>query len=194
MVGGVGGGGRRSKVSGGNDLWMEQLHPSGPIRNSRVAPSLELAIIPLTFALWPGPPLGMAEDCNKRGGRVIGDQGDLSCAEVEIVKRLRRAGWEAAWFQAFKCGRRRWTPYIADVVELPPAVQRVQRHAGASGGHPDVIAWRAERVVAIESKGPADRLKAPQIQWFGRAREVGMRREDMAVVEWRAAPASRTAG
>ena len=42
------------------------------------------------------PALSMAEDCNKRGGRLTGDAGELSCAEVEIVKRLRAAGWEAA--------------------------------------------------------------------------------------------------
>lgn len=170
------------------DAWIEHLRPSGAIVTRHVAFDLELAVIPLTFGLRPGPPLGMAEDCNKRGGRVIGDQDELSCAEVEIVKRLRRAGWEAAWFQAFKCGRRRWSAYIADAVDLPPAVQHVQRHAGGSAGHPDVIAWRGERVVAIESKGPGDRLKDSQIQWFARARDIGVRLDDMAVVEWRVTP------
>ncbi len=51
------------------DAWIEHLRPSGAIVTRRVAADLDLAVIPLTFALWPGPPLGMAEDCNKRGGR-----------------------------------------------------------------------------------------------------------------------------
>ena len=127
----------------------------------------------------------MAEDCNKRGGRVIGEADDLSCAEVEIVRRLRAAGWDAAWFQAWRCGRKRWGQYIRDQSELPSVVQRIQRDAGAAGGHPDVIAWHGDRVLAIESKSPTDRLKDSQIEWFRRARSVGIAPSDTALVEWR---------
>ncbi|MHB1235882.1 MAG: VRR-NUC domain-containing protein, partial [Microbacteriaceae bacterium] len=58
--------------------------------------------------------------------------------------------------------------------------------AGAAGGHPDVIGWRGERVIAIESKSPGDQLKPSQIEWFTRAMEFGLRPEDIGVVEWRA--------
>jgi Holliday junction resolvase len=126
----------------------------------------------------------MSEDCNTRGGRVVGDVGDLSCAEVEIVKRLRTAGWNAAWVQSFKCGRRTWGGYIADLVNLPPVVRGIQAVAGSAGGHPDVLAWSGDRVVAIESKGPTDRLKESQIEWFRRAIASGVASNDIGVVQW----------
>ena len=174
-----------SQASQASDDWAAGLSPSGEIRVRSVAPELDLVAIPLLFERWDGPELGMREDCNKRGGRVVGDLGELSCAEVEIVKRLRRIGWDAAWVQAFKCGRRRWSAYIRDIPDFPDAVRRIQAAAGSAGGHPDVIAWKGDHVVAIESKGPGDQLKVSQIEWFQRARQAGMAPGDLAVVEWR---------
>jgi hypothetical protein len=167
------------------DDWAADLSPSGEVRVRSVAPGLDLVVIPLLFDRWDGPQLGMRDDCNKRGGRVAGDVGELSCAEVEIVKRLRGIGWDAAWVQAFKCGRLRWSAYIRDVPDFPDAVRRIQAAAGSGGGHPDVIAWKGDRVVAIESKGPGDQLRASQIEWFQRARRAGMAPGDLAMVEWR---------
>jgi hypothetical protein len=167
------------------DDWIAALMPAGDIQSRVVGDGLELRVIPLLFDLWQGPQLHMQDDCRKRGGRVIGDRGELSCAEVEIVKRLRSAGWDAAWFQSFKCGRRSWSAYIRDEPDLPAVVRRVQLHAGAAGGHPDVIGWLGDRVLAIESKSRNDRLKPSQIEWFRRARAVGVAPDDLAVVEWR---------
>lgn len=118
-----------------------------------------LRVIPLEFELWQGPRLSMAEDCNKRGGRVVGDLGELSCAEVEVVKRLRAADWGAAWFQAWKCGRKSWGHYIAELADLPEAVRAIQRIAGEAGGHPDVLGWTGDRVIALESKGTVRRAE-----------------------------------
>jgi hypothetical protein len=165
--------------------WTVGLHPMGEIHRRSVASGLDLLVIPILLDLWQGPKLHMQEDCNKRGGRVVGDEGELSCAEVEIVKRLRRVGWDAAWVQAFKCGRRRWSAYIQDVPDFPDAVGRVQAGAGSARGHPDVLAWKGDRVVAIESKGPGDRLKPSQIEWFLRALKAGVAPRDVAMVEWR---------
>lgn len=165
--------------------WVQALNPSGGVVQRRVADDVEVRVIPLEFALWDGPHLSMAEDCNKRGGRVIGDAGELSCAEVEIVKRLRSAGWGAVWVQAWPCGRRSWGAYIARLADLPDAARSIQAIAGSAGGHPDVLAWKGDRVVAIESKGPTDALKQSQIEWFARALTAGVRSDDIGVVEWR---------
>lgn len=165
--------------------WTVGLLPAGEIHPRSVAPGLDLLVIPILLDLWQGPKLHMEDDCNKRGGRVVGDEGELSCAEVEIVKRLRRAGWDAAWVQAFKCGRRRWSAYIQDVPDFPDAVCRIQAEAGSAGGHPDVLSWKGDRVVAIESKGPGDQLKPSQIEWFLRALKAGVAPRDVAMVEWR---------
>lgn len=165
--------------------WTGALDAFGPVTTRVVDVGVKLLVVPLRFELWQGPKLTMAEDCNKRGGRVVGDQGELSCAEVEIVKRLRVAGWGAAWVQSFKCGRKSWGSFIADLADLPDAVRAIQRVAGEAGGHPDVLAWRGNRVIALESKGPSDSLKASQIAWFARAVEAGIQSGDIGVVEWR---------
>jgi hypothetical protein len=153
-----------------------------------IAHDVEVAVVHLNFNLWPGPPLGMGEDCNKRGGRVVGDAGEMSCAEVEIVKRLRRAEWDAWWVQAFPCGRARWTSFIGDVTRLTAAIRDVQLVAGAGRGHPDVIASRQRRVIAIECKSRGDRLRPGQIEWFTRALAAGIRPGDVGVVEWTPTP------
>ena len=174
--------------------WIAALRPVGQVGRRRISETVDLTVVPLRFSLWPGPPLGMREDCNKRGGRVIGDAGDLSCAEVEIVKRLRAGGWDAWWVQAFRCGRARWHAFISDGAELSDAVRHLQATAGSGVGHPDVIAWRDDRVVAIESKGPGDALRPSQIEWFSRALEAGILPSDIGVVEWRVDVAPRTFG
>ena len=167
--------------------WVRALDPVREPRRKSLSAGAELVVVPLEFELWDGPRLTMAEDCNKRGGRVVGDRGELSCAEVEIVKRLRASGWQAAWIQSFKCGRLTWGDYIADARDLPDAVRAIQAVAGSAGGHPDVLAWKDDRVVAIESKGPGDALKPSRIEWFGRALGAGVGVGDIGVVEWRPA-------
>ena len=165
--------------------WVRALNPVREPSRRKVGDDVELVVVPLTFELWQGPRLTMAEDCNKRGGRVVGDRGELSCAEVEIVKRLRSAGWRSAWVQSWRCGRRTWGDYIADLKDLPKAVRDLQAAAGSAGGHPDVLAWSEDRVVAIESKGVGDTLKASQVLWFARALEAGVQPGAIGLVEWR---------
>src|SRR4051794_37217309 len=123
-------------------------------------------VIRMQFTPWSGPPLGMAEDCNKRRGRVIGRDGDLSCAEVETVRRLRGGGWDAGWFNTFGCGRRRWGEYMVSESAFPHAareiVRAVRASLGARGGVPDVVVWSRQEVGFVECKGPGDRLERQQ--------------------------------
>ncbi len=116
--------------------WIDPLFPVHEVASRPIGPTLALKVVSLTFDLWDGPRLHMQEDCNKRGGRVVGDQGELSCAEVEIVKRLRRAGWEAGWFQAFRCGRRRWSAYVSEAHQLPDVVRAFSARLARKAGTP----------------------------------------------------------
>ena len=170
-----------------NRDWASALHPLGSVATRHLAGPVSVRVVPLTLVSWSGPGVTMAEDCNKRGGRIAGDRGELSCAEVEIVKRLRAAGWEAAWVQAFRCGRQTWARYIRDWPDFPATVLRIPGEAGHQGGHPDVIAWLGQRVIAIESKGPGDALKPSQVEWFAKALRAGIAPGDIGLVEWRAA-------
>jgi hypothetical protein len=127
----------------------------------------------------------MDEDCNKRGGRVIGDLGELSCAEVEIVKCLRRAGWDAAWISPFKCGERRWGWYRRRSTALPDPVRDIERQLGlADAGRPDVTAWTGQRVLYLESKGPGDALKPKQVHWISAVSLAAIPGVEIGLVEW----------
>jgi hypothetical protein len=168
------------------DGWLAALHPVGPISYRQLGSTeANVPVVPLSFAPWIGPPLGMADDCNKRGGRIIGDASELSCAEVEIVKRLREAGWEAAWVSAFRCGERRWSSYRLAPTALPHWVRDFEARVGLTeSGRPDVVAWAEDRVLYVESKGPADALKATQIAWMSIAVSAELTPATVAIVSW----------
>ncbi len=127
--------------------WLAARRPTRPVSRRPLGQGLDVAVEALTFEPWSGPPLGMAEDCNKRGGRIVGDAGELGCAEVEIGKRLRRAAWDAAWVSAFKCGERRWRPYRSMAMALPDEVRDLEGRLGL-GWRPDVVAWTQDRILS----------------------------------------------
>lgn len=132
-------------------------------------------MLELRLAPWTGPrPDSLPGDCRKRGGLVIGAAGEMSCTEVDVVRRLRAAGWEAGWVQGFPCGRPRWSRWIWQ--ELPAPVDavnhRVQEALGGRGpsrsGHPDVAAMAGGRPVYVECK-VADEPTATQARWLAAA-------------------------
>lgn len=132
----------------------------------------------------------MAEDCNKRGGRVVGSEGELSCAEVEIAKRLHAQDWEGGWFNSFGgCGRGRWGEYMIGRNDLPAGaaklIDAVRAKLARSGGVPDVIAWRRRDIVYVESKGPSDSI-GKQAEWLATALELGLDPAHFALVRWMA--------
>jgi hypothetical protein len=150
-----------------------------------------------TFSPWPGlEPSSHEDNCRKGRGLVTGERGDLSCAEVEIARRFRRAGWNAGWLAT--CGRRNdaWREVMyavrapassvlaVPVPLLPARVAGVLARHGTSG-YPDVVAWRTERhPVFVELKGPGDSGTA-QARWVEaavRAGTIGL--EDFLLVSW----------
>ncbi len=179
---------RAAEVDIGSD-WLEALAPDAPVSSHPLSNGNAIPVVRMEFIPWSGPPLGMAEDCNKRGGRVTGKADDLSCAEVEIVRRLRRAGWDAYWVSAFRCGERRWGAYRLAPNTLPAQVRDLEARVGVGdNGRPDVVAWTGQRVLYLESKGPGDRLKPGQIAWMTAMLGPGRGTAHVAIVSWTFAP------
>src|SRR5215218_10439696 len=120
---------RAAEVDIGSE-WLEALAPDAPVSSHPLPNGNAIPVVRMEFIPWPGPPLGMAEDCNKREGRVTGEADDLSCAEVEIVRRLRRAGWDASWVSAFRCGEGPWGTYRLASSMLPDQVRDLEARVG----------------------------------------------------------------
>ena len=174
--------------AGGPPAWIRALEPDAITVEPSSAGGDPTWVASLSFELWSGPPLGMAEDCNKRGGRVVGSLGELSCAEVEIAKRLQVHRWDGGWFNTFGgCGRRRWGDFMIGRNDILPAtsrlIERVRAELGAAGGVPDVIAWRRKEIIYIESKGPGDNTNK-QREWLAAALRLGLDPRSFALVRW----------
>ena len=132
-------------------------------------------VVELALAPWAGArPDSLTDDCRKRGGLVTGATGEMSCTEVEVVRRLRAAGWEAGWVQGFPCGRARWDRWIWQ--ELPTRVEAINRRvqeslggrATSRSGHPDVAAMVGDRLLYVECK-VGDEPTATQARWLAAA-------------------------
>ena len=137
-------------------------------------------LLEIPLAAWTGGRTDLlADDCRKRGGLIVGTDGQMSCTEVEVVRRLRAAGWEAGWVQGFACGRARWSRWIWQ--ELPPRIgdanRRVQEalggRASSRSGHPDVAAIAGDHLVYLECK-VGDEPTATQARWLAAAVEHGV--------------------
>jgi len=136
----------------------------------------------------------------KRRNVVADEHGDLSLAEVEIVKRLRQAGWEAAWLDSFGRAPQRWRSWtmtlddLADQVRSRLAlIESAPANAGrAAAGRPDVAAWRGRDVVFLELKRPGDRLAPSQRDWAERALSISP--DAYAVIDWGHSTAGSGAG
>ena len=135
-------------------------------------------------ARWTDSRLDAQETWRKRPLAKGRDSGcPYSCGEVELAARLRGAGFEAFWvsewagFPHVDC----WRPFCVKRPELRtrlPEVwefdQRLRSRAtsasnglGKSGGHADIVAWRAGEggFVFLEFKGPGDTIRAKQDTW-----------------------------
>jgi len=158
---------------------------------------LRVWVAETTFPAWPvAEARDLSLNCQK-GPNLINHRGVLSCAEIEIVRRLRRTGWKAGWLAT--CGKRNpvwrgfmYTPMapkrsVLDVPikVLPPDLAALVLRGGPSGW-PDVIAWDESRgqVVFVEAKGPGD-VGTNQVPWIAqmrRARRLGV--NQFVRVDW----------
>ena len=178
-----------------DQVWIAAIAPvSPPIAQS--FGGIEVWSSTTTFVRWPNlEPSSHEYNCRKGRGLVTG-AGGMSCAEVEIARRFRRAGWNAGWLAT--CGRRNdvWREVMYAVrspasstlpVPLPLLPARIAgvlvRHG--TSGYPDVVAWQSERhPVFVELKGPGDGGTA-QAAWVAAATAAGsITIEDFLLVSW----------
>ena len=120
---------------------------------------------------------------------IVGDDGQRSVAEIEMVRRLRHAGWEAAWIDTFGGAPAWMRPWTDRGMGLPTSVASTVarlRLASASEGRPwDVIAWRDDRCLFLEAKRRhSDRLRPGQIAWLDGAVRQRMADVSFGIVEW----------
>lgn len=120
---------------------------------------------------------------------IVGDDGQRSVAEIEIVRRLRHAGWEAAWIDTFGGAPSWMRPWTDRGIGLPtPVASTVSRLRAASApeGRPwDVIAWRDDRTLFLEAKRRhRDRLRPGQIAWLDAAMRQRLGDVSFGIVEW----------
>lgn len=159
---------------------------------------LRVWVAETSFPAWP---VTEARDhslnCQK-GRNLVNHRGEMSCAEIEIVRRFRDTSvWRAGWLAT--CGQRNpvwrrfmYTPTapkrsVLDVpIEvLPPDLAALVLRGGRSGW-PDVISWDESRaqVVFIEAKGPGDDGTS-QVPWIAQMRRARrLRFNQFVLVEW----------
>jgi hypothetical protein len=148
------------------------------------------------FSLWrapvDAPKLPWAVTYGKT--QIVGDDGEWSVAEIELVRRMRSGGWNAGWIDTFGSAPKAWSSWLLHPGELPTELRRafnaITNDTGTTGkgGSPDVIAWRDGRLqdaVFIEYKGPSDKVRPGQDLWLRAALRSGLTPEQFLVAKWR---------
>ena|SRR5687768_10517260 len=177
--------------------WIQLVRPTTipviqPIIPGSSAPAWYVEV---EFNLWPRPVDEPKAPWNVTYGKtqVVGDDGEWSVAEIELVRRMRAGGWSAGWVDTFGSAPGAWAKWLVDVGELPPLMRRAYRsitnNTGtlSKGGQPDVIAWRGDDLnsaVLIEYKGPSDKVRTGQDLWLSSALKAGISADQFAVVKW----------
>jgi hypothetical protein len=155
---------------------------------------------------------------NKRGDLVRDDyngkpffwvEGEPKFAELAILRKFQRAGWEGVWVDTFK-GKYRtdWPPPAGEIDALPGAPdepgelptpgspaeridlfdfcyrkmmeQRGERYHRS--GCPDIFVWKDDHYFFVESKNGMknEDFTRPQKQWMEAILEVGVSPEGLA--------------
>jgi hypothetical protein len=113
---------------------------------------------------------------------------DRPFAELQLVQRLERDGWTAAW--VYRSGRFIGTWEPKSEVNFPTAarelLKKIQRRAGSRAGCWDVFAWKDDKPLFMEVKRrkSSDRIKTSQLTWMKAAIKEGVPESAFQVVEW----------
>lgn len=118
--------------------------------------------------------------------------GALTIAEVEIVDRLRAAGWRAGWLDSFGGAPACWAARLWTEADLPDGALTLFAAVGEQVGNrwrgrPDVVAWRdgaPDDVVYLHYKGARDPVRPSQQDWVRAAFAAGLPMERYALARW----------
>jgi hypothetical protein len=166
----------------------------------------------LKFMRWNPPP-----PRNERYGKTTITLNQISIAswnqpwvvaELLLAQRMRDAGWEAGWVDAYGQAPRDWADWIVTLRSLPSplreqyeaitaaaneACRKTSKTDGNNKAHyrgrPDIIAWRGKApsvtdAVFIEYKGPRDTVKPEQIEWFRAAIKESGSHDRFVIANW----------
>ncbi len=115
--------------------------------------------------------------------QIAREDGTWTVAEIELVRRLREAGWRAGWVDTFASAPKAWAQWLVRPSALPSAL-RASYEASTSaaargrGGKPDIVAWRGETLaeatfVELNTKGRATRFAQVRTRGSGRLSALG---------------------
>lgn len=158
---------------------------------------LDVWTVDTTFVRWPHTEPSHHElNCRKSKALTTDVDGEMSCAEIDAVRRFISHDWNAGWLAT--CGRSnpQWRRFMlaarrpgsgAKTEPLPLVPDRIAPvlAAGGRSGYPDVVAWRNElQPVFAELKGPGDTGTA-QADWLRAALDAGrVSLNDFLLVRW----------
>jgi hypothetical protein len=118
---------------------------------------------------------------------LVDVDGEPVFGELAIARWLAKDGWSALWVDTFH-GRKFWRdmPHLSDPIEPPASVResykRIADLKGGPSGCFDVVAWKNDRTLWLEYKGPGDTENRNERGWIDAALHAGVCPEDLVFV------------
>ena len=154
-------------------------------------------VIEPSFPGFSDPPPDVHYCLGKRSSCLRGEEGRMSCAEVEITKAVRAAGWTGGWVNTYggdpPLHWASWTiePHgLRGGLEHQEFVNWLADPLRGSGGTPDIIAVRGTELLALECKRRSvggsygDSVRGTQERWVREAFERKLLTPDEFTVVW----------
>ena len=154
---------------------------SAPITARLPASGRAVAITQIqTTEVRAAEPVSQARSCWAPNKVAIEDPDGPTWPEFAIVRRLKRAGWDARWIKNWT-GASEFCSDVDRAEALPEDVAKVfqgihdQAVALRGAGSWDVLAWRGDDFLFIESKQhrSSDKLNPNQLAWLEAALTLG---------------------
>jgi hypothetical protein len=176
--------------------WLAVLGPVGECHLEPVIPGSDILVwhANLEFVPWipplPSPKPPWSETYGK--SLMARDDGSWTVAEIELVRRFRKAGWQAGWMDTWGKAPQKWSEWIVTPESLPLPLETLCRAVtnavdpDGGGGPPDIIAWQDGSIsdaVFVESK-VKDKVLLDQEQWFREAENAGVSQNQLAIARW----------
>ena len=146
----------------------------------------------IRFKPWTGKPIA-----NTYGGKAVLDSDrEPVFAELAILRLLQKHGFDGVWVDSY---RLKFLKSLSVECALPDHAQAiydriVAANGGRHGGCWDVLAWKQDQFVFIESKqkskGYKDSITDTQKRWLQAALKIGFDSACFLICEWDFQPVS----